>query len=346
VAGAAEGALDEFGLIARLFRPLTHGNPAARGLADDVAVLGPPPGADIVVTVDALVAGVHFFADDPPEAIAAKALRVNLSDLAAKGARPLGILLAAAFPRDVTAGWLDAFGLGLAQDLDRFGVDLLGGDTVATPGPLTLSVTAFGRVPAGTAPGRGGGRPGDDLWVSGTIGDGALGLAVARGGLERLGGPARAFLLERYRRPEPRLALGERIRPLVHAAMDVSDGLVQDLGHLCRASGVGARLCAARVPLSAAAARAVAAGDAGLASLLGGGDDYEIVFAAPPAVRGAVRAAAVAAGCPVTRIGRLRREAPGVALFGTDGRPMALPRGGWRHFGDTGEPREDGGANR
>jgi thiamine-monophosphate kinase len=323
---------DEFGLIATLFRPLAHGNPAARALSDDVAVLAPEPGYDSVITVDALVAGVHFLPDDPPALIAAKLLRVNLSDLAAKGAEPRAVLLAAAFPRDVTPAWLRAFAQGLGDDLARFGLDLIGGDTVATPGPLTLSLTALGRVPVGGVVGRDGARPGDDLWVSGSIGDGALGLGVARGGLERLGPDDRAFLLDRYRRPQPRLELGRQMRGLAGAAMDVSDGLVQDLGHLCGASGLGARLWAARVPLSGAARRAVESGDTTLASLLGGGDDYELLFSAPPAARPAIRLGAGRAGCPVTRIGRFHSGA-GVRVIGPDGGVLAFDRGGWRHFG-------------
>ncbi|MFD2234257.1 thiamine-phosphate kinase [Phaeospirillum tilakii] len=326
--GPAAGAVDEFSLIADLFAPLTRGDPAARGLCDDAAFLPARPGWDTVLTVDAMVAGVHFLADDPPDLIARKLLRVNLSDLAAKGAAPVGALLAAAFPRDVTPDWLRAFAAGLGRDLAAFDLPLLGGDTVATPGPLTLSLTALGRVPAGQGLERRGARPGDELWVSGSIGDGALGLRAARGQLPALAAADVAFLADRYRLPQPRVALGPLLRGRAGAAMDISDGLVQDLGHLCRVSGVGARVEAARVPLSPPARRALAGGMVTLADLLCGGDDYELLFAAPA---GAVAALAAAGDPPLTRIGTIVAGA-GVSVVDQQGVTLPLTRGGWRHF--------------
>lgn len=328
----AEQPVDEFALIAELFVPLTGGDPAARGLSDDAAFLADRPGTDTVLTVDAMVAGVHFLPDDPPDLIARKLVRVNLSDLAAKGAEPVALLLAAAFPRDVTAPWLRVFAAGLGEDLATFGAVLIGGDTVATPGPLTLSLTAIGRVAAGRGIGRSGASLGDDIWVSGTIGDGSLGLRAARGELDGMLAPDDvAFLADRYRLPRPRVGLGPRLIGLAGASMDVSDGLIQDLGHLCRASGVGARIEAARVPLSEAAGRGLAAGLVTLASLCGGGDDYEVLFTAPPASAAVVAALGAELGLPLTRIGAIVAGA-GVTTIGPDGSPLDPARGGWRHF--------------
>jgi thiamine-monophosphate kinase len=230
----------EFEFIARHLRPLATAR-GALALTDDAALLEPAPGRQLVLAKDAMVAGVHFFAADPPGQIAQKLLRVNLSDLAAMGAAPLGYLLALARPKEITDAWLAEFCAGLAADNAAFEVPLLGGDTVSTPGPLTLSLTAIGELPRGTALLRAGARAGDDVWVSGTLGDAALGLKVLQGALPAAE-PARAFLIERYRLPQPRLALGEALRGIASAAIDISDGLVADLGHILEVSGVGAEL--------------------------------------------------------------------------------------------------------
>ncbi|MBV8574051.1 MAG: thiamine-phosphate kinase, partial [Acetobacteraceae bacterium] len=232
----------EFALIARHFRPLA--GPAALGLEDDAAILIPPPGQELVLSADAMVAGVHFLPDDPPDLVARKLLRVNLSDLAAKGATPLGYLLTVSAQRGTPDSWFMEFAAGLAQDQAEFGIALLGGDTTSTPGPVSLSLTILGHVAPGTAVHRAGARPGDGIWVTGTIGDGALGLAVAQG---RVADPS-GFLLARYRLPQPRL--GFVIGGTASAGLDISDGLVQDLGHLCRAGSVAAEIEAALVPLS------------------------------------------------------------------------------------------------
>jgi len=324
---AEEALPGEFALIARHFRALA--GPGALGLGDDAALLDPPPGRQLVLAADAMVAGVHFLPDDPPETIGRKLLRVNLSDLAAMGAAPLGYLMTTAFPQGTGDAWIAAFARGLAEDQRAYGLALLGGDTVSTPGQLTLSLTILGTVAPEAALRRRGARPGDHLWVSGTIGDGALGLRVLRG---RLPPDAAGHLAGRYRLPEPRLALGAALAGLAHAAMDVSDGLVQDLGHLCRAGGCGAVLEAGRVPLSPAAAAAIAA-DPGLLPLaLSGGDDYELLFAAPPAAAAEVEARAAAAGVPVARIGRFTEGPAEVAVQDARGAPLALPKGGWSHF--------------
>ncbi|CCG42141.1 thiamine-phosphate kinase [Magnetospirillum molischianum] len=325
-------AVDEFALIADLFVPLTGGHPAARGLADDAAFLVAEPGTETVLTVDAMVAGVHFLPDDPPDLIARKLIRVNLSDLAAKGAEPVALLLAAAFPHDVTADWLRAFAEGLRQDLTTYDTVLIGGDTVATPGPLTLSLTAIGRVAAGQGLPRSGASVGDDIWVSGTIGDGSLGLRAARGELNGLSAADVAFLADRYRLPRPRIELGPRLIGLAGASMDVSDGLIQDLGHLCRASGVGARIEMALVPLSDSASRAVDFGLVTLASLLSGGDDYEVLFTASPRFAEAVAALGGSLGLPLTRIGAIVAHADAVTVIDPAGSPLVPVEGGWRHF--------------
>ena len=239
-------------LIARFFAPLA--GPAGLGLRDDAALLAPPPGDDLVLTTDALVAGVHFFADDPPEAIARKALRVNLSDLAAKGARPLGFLLALALPSDWREDWLRPSPPASAPTPRPIGCPLAGGDTVATPGPLTLSVTAFGAVPAGRMAKRSGVKPGDRLYVTGTIGDAAIGLGIRQGrGPRHRRKRTREFLLDRYLLPQPRVALAKAIAMRANGCMDVSDGFVGDLTKMLAVSGVTARVPIYRLPLSLAA---------------------------------------------------------------------------------------------
>lgn len=317
----------EFALIARHFRPLA--GPGALDLADDAAVLDLPPGRQLVLAADAMVAGTHFLAEDPPETVGAKLLRVNLSDLAAMGATPLGYLMTAALPRATPEAWIAGFAAGLAADQAAFGLTVLGGDTVSTSGPISLSLTILGLVAPGQALRRHGARPGDGVWVSGTIGDGGLGLRVLQG---RLAADPAGHLAARYRRPEPRLALGPALAGLARAAMDISDGLVQDLGHLCRAGGCGAVIEAHGVPLSPAARAAVMADPALLPVVLTGGDDYELLFAAPPGAEAALAARAAAAGVAVTRIGRFVPGSAEVMVQGRDGVPLDLPSGGWSHF--------------
>ena len=316
----------EFALIARHFRPLA--GEGALDLGDDAALLTPPAGPQLVLAADALVAGVHFLPDDPPGMIARKLLRVNLSDLAAMGAAPLGYLMTTAFTRGTADSWIAAFVAGLAEDQERFGIAVLGGDTVATPGPACFSLTIIGVVPPGQALHRRGAQIGDDIWVSGSIGDGALGLRVLQG---KLAADAEGHLARRYRLPEPRLALGQALRGVARAAMDVSDGLVQDLGHLCRAAGCGAEVIADAVPLSAAASAALAGDAALLPLILTGGDDYELLFAAAPEDAAAVRAAGEKAGVPVARLGRFI-AGEGVVVRDGSGAAITLPQGGWSHF--------------
>ena len=319
-------ALGEFAFIAERLRPLATGTRGALALRDDAALLDPPADAELVLTKDAMVAGVHFLPEDPPGDVARKLLRVNLSDLAAMGAAPLGYLLALVRPRETSDAWLADFCRGLADDQAEFGIGLLGGDTVATLGPLTLSLTAIGQLPKGKALLRSGARPGDDVWVSGTLGDAALGLKVLRGELD-VPEEARAYLTQRYRLPEPRLALGQALRGVAHAAIDVSDGLVAALGHIPEPSGGGAELRAAARPLSAAASDLPGAREAALA----GGDDYELLFTAPPKRRAAIAALATQRDLPLTRIGEIHAGS-GTRVLDESQREIRLSKGGWQHF--------------
>lgn len=326
----------EFDLIARYFAPIAKDFPGALGLRDDAAIIDVPTGRRIVATVDAMVAGVHFLADDPPESVARKLMRVNLSDLAAKGAQPYACLLALSLPATIDEAWLQGFAGGLAMDAAAFAMPLVGGDTTATPGALTVSLTALGLVGDGTGPEpgpllRGGAKVGDRIFVSGTIGDGFLGLKTLEGDLEDLADRLREYLIGRYRLPSPRVALGRRLAAIAHAAIDVSDGLLADLGHICEASGVGAEIQAAMVPMSDAAQIAVARTPALLPRLLGGGDDYELLFTADPAQSDAIAAIAEEVGVAVTGIGFV---VAGDKVAVTDAKAMdiVLQVAGYRHF--------------
>jgi len=327
----------EFGRIRDFFAPLTGGAADSFGLMDDAALLRAPPGTEIAVTADAIVQGVHYPPDAPPEEVAARLLGVNLSDLAAKGAVPLCYMLTMQLPPDRDDAWVGRFAAALADRQAQSGWRLLGGDSVRTPGPDAFSVTAFGHVPAGTLLRRGGARPGDLLYASGTIGDAALGLMLAEGRPGPDGDIAAdaadaAFLAERFRLPLPRLALGQALRGLASACMDVSDGLAGDLAKLAAASGCGAELTAPLVPLSGAARRALARQPALLEMLLCGGDDYELLFTLPPARQKALAAAARRAGTPVTRIGVMTAAPAGeVRVTDAAGRPLTLARPGYRH---------------
>src|SRR5271167_2160602 len=322
--------LGEADLIARYFAPLA--GPEGLGLRDDAALMRPPPGHDLVLTADALVAGVHFFADDPPGAIARKALRVNLSDLAAKGARPLGFLLTLALPSDWREDWLAAFADGLGADASTYDCPLIGGDTVATPGPLTLSVTAIGSVPEGRMARRTGVKPGDRLYVTGTIGDAAIGLRVRQGRGPDIPQGDKAFLLERYLTPEPRVALIGAMIAHANGGMDVSDGFAGDLTKMLAASGVSARVPVFRLPLSPAARTAIAA-DPGLFEVaVTGGDDYELLASAAPESAPAFEAAAAAAGVPLTLVGEAVEGRRPPSFIGPDGNPVVFGRGAYSHF--------------
>jgi thiamine-monophosphate kinase len=320
-------------LIARFFRPLATA-PGAFGLVDDAAALTPPAGCDLVLTTDGVIAGVHFFPDDPPEMVSRKVLRMNLSDLAAKGARPLGFLLSVALPSGFGESWLGAFATGLADDAARYGCPLYGGDTDHTPGPISVSIFAFGAVPQGKMVHRSTARPGDCIVVTGTIGDAAIGLQLRRDqrlarrwGLDAI---AAAGLEDRYLLPQPRNALADAVLQYASAAIDVSDGLAGDLAKLCRASAVAADMDVARVPLSDAARAAIAAEPALLETVLTGGDDYEIVLTLAPEKLAAFRAAAKTAGVATAEIGRV--QAGEGTRFLQDGKALAFARASYSHF--------------
>jgi len=315
--------LGEFELIAELFAPLSKGAPGAFGLTDDAAVLAPPPGHELVLKTDAIVEGVHFFRTDPPGDIARKSLRVNLSDLAAKGAVPMGYLMALLLPDWPDRAWLHAFADGLAADQAAFGLSLMGGDTTATPGPLAVSISAFGHVPLGAMIRRAGAQPGDLVFVSGTIGDAGGGLAVLK---ENRSAPE---LVARYRVPQPRLALGPELRGLASASLDVSDGLMADLGHIAHVSKVRIEVDAPRIPLSNALRGLW--GEEAVARAAVAGDDYEIAFTAPASLRADAANAAARSGVAVTEIGRVA-AGEGAVLLDASGREIVLARSGYTHF--------------
>lgn len=320
----------EFERIATFFAPLSENIPGALGLRDDAAVLEPSPGCDLVVTTDTIVETVHFVGDEPADLVARKLLRVNLSDLASMGARPYAYTLNVAFPDRIGDAWLADFVAGLASDQKEFGIALAGGDSVSTVGPVTLTITAIGQVATGTALRRTTAQAGDLVYVTGTIGDGALGLQVLRGGVTGLGPAFEESLVARYRLPQPRLGVGQAICGIASAATDVSDGLVADLGHIADGSGLAVVIDAERVPLSDAA-HAVMAGDpARLETILTGGDDYELVFAVPPTEKGRLDAIASEAGVALTPIGRFEPGA-GVRVRGPDGGDLEFQQAGYSH---------------
>lgn len=322
----------EDSLVQGYFAPLAAGFAGAFGLSDDCAALSPEPGHDIVLTTDAVAEGIHFRADDLPEDIAWKALAVNVSDLAAKAARPVGYLLSLAFPGTPDRQWLQRFTDGLRAAQERFGVVLMGGDTDRRPNaPLSVTVMAVGSVPAGRMVRRGTAEPGDLLYTTGTLGDSALGLHLLSDAGLAIASPDRTFLQQRYLRPAPRIGMRNALLNHARATMDISDGLVKDLGRLCRASGVGAEVWADRLPLSEPARRLIA-----LRTELGnlpltGGDDYEILASIAPEHAAGFEAAAQSAGIPVTRIGSLQ-EGSGVRVLDRDGQPLAIAHAGWDHF--------------
>lgn len=322
-------------LIARFFRPLaTH--PGALSLADDAAVFAPPEGHELILTTDAIVAGVHVLPDEAPDAIARKALRVNLSDLAAKGAAPAAFLLSIALPRDTGEDWLTAFCKALKDDADAFGCVLIGGDTDRTDGPLAVTIFALGTLPRGTMVKRSGAQPGDNVLVSGSIGNAALGLMLRRdpalASRWMLTDNERDDLLTRYSLPQPRVALADAVRAHASASIDVSDGFVGDLSKLLRVSGMSAEVMMESVPLSSGARKALAA-DVGLReTIYGGGDDYEIACTVPDGKLDAFRKAAAQAGMAVTVVGRVGEGQEPPRFLDAAGTPLTFARRSFSHF--------------
>ena len=319
--------LSEFELIARYFdRPQAPDNVVKLGVGDDCALLAPPPGQTLAISTDMLVEGRHFFAGADPEKLGHKALAVNLSDLAAMGAKPMAFTLALSLP-SADENWLAGFARGLFALADAEGIRLIGGDT--TRGPLNLCITVLGSVPVDEALRRDAAKNGDDLWVSGTLGDARLALEVLQGKLTLT--PALLSLAEeRLHRPTPRCALGMALRGIAHAAIDVSDGLLGDLGHLLARSQLGAEIDAASLPAGSALSEQPA--DKQTDYMLNGGDDYELCFTAPPEQRDAVLSAAASANTSVTRIGRLKLGA-GIQILDTAGKSLPFTSQSFDHFG-------------
>lgn len=323
--------LGEFETIGKHFAPLSQNFSGAHGLVDDTASLLIGDGNEAVVTLDTMVSGVHFLPTDPPDSIARKLLRVNLSDLASAGATPRAYFLSLSLPSSILDSWIAAFAGGLAVDQAIFGVALGGGDTTSTPGALTLSLTAIGEAPQGQALSRAGAQAGQDIYVSGTIGDAALAIALVQSGdVEKALSEAPA-LMARYRLPEPRVTLGTSLRGLATAVIDVSDGLVADLGHICRTSAVGATVEAAKVPLSPEAQRLLSDRADLTECVFTGGDDYELLFTARPEDAGKISALSKTLNLPLTRIGRTINGDSAV-LVSESGEIMQLADAGWRHF--------------
>ncbi len=322
----------EFDIIRTCFAPLATSE-AALGLTDDAALIQPPAGRALVATADAIISGVHFLPDDPPDSVARKLLRVNLSDLAAMGAEPLGYLLTCAWPKDWDQAWIAAFAEGLGQDQEAFGIALLGGDTTSGPGPLTFSLTALGSVEPKLALKRSGAQAGDRVFVSGTLGDAAFGLQVRSGRLLTLSDESAEALSDAYRLPQPRLALGRALakQTLATACLDISDGLLADLGHICEASGLAAQVQAEKIPLSPAVQETVAADLDSFPLTITGGDDYELCFTVTPDKLAAVAALSETLAIPLSEIGALS-EGHGVTLLDRDGAVVPIAARGWTHF--------------
>lgn len=326
-------SLGEFGRIERFFRPLAVGVPGAFDLTDDAAVLDVPYDQQLLVTTDAMVAGVHFLPGDNPIDLAWKILAVNMSDLAAKGAEPLAYSLVTSLPKHVGDDWVEAFAKGLGEAQREFKVNLLGGDSVSTSGPLSLTITALGLVPRNRMIRRKGAKAGDALFVTGSIGDAALGLKLVQGSpTQPVADADRAYLLSRLHRPLPRLDLVASLRVFATAALDISDGLVADLRHLALTSKVRLQLDVQAVPLSGPALRLLLTAPQLRKSVLTGGDDYEVAFTAPADKAEDIAAAGINAGIPVTRIGKVVDGSPGLDVLGLDGTEEDLGTGGWRHF--------------
>lgn len=322
----------EFDYIARRLAPLSAGFPGAADLTDDGALIAPAPGHELAVTSDTLISGVHFPTDEDPALVAAKALRVNLSDLAAMGARARGYMLNVVWPHSAEDALRERFADGLAEEQARFGVHLMGGDTTSSPGPWTITITAFGEVPAGRAVRRSGAKPGDLAVVTGTIGDAWLGLKARLGARTQLDAAHEAFLAERFTRPEPRLEQARALQDHASAAIDVSDGLLADIEHIAKASGLRLTVALEDIPLSDAASAWLASQpdpECARLALAAGGDDYELALAVPPGRIRALRAGA--APLPLTVVGWFSEGPAGLEVT-LESAPVTLTQKGFTHF--------------
>jgi thiamine-monophosphate kinase len=323
--------ISEFDVIAKYLKPLAASAPGAFALSDDAAVLPDlPSGHAYVVTKDALAAGVHMRSDESPADMARKALRVNLSDLAAMGARPIGLFMALCLGADTDESFVQAFCTGLGADLKTFDVALMGGDIIRQPGPFIVSITAFGHAPRDRMLRRSGAQIGDTLWITGTIGDAALGLRAATGQLSGLKTADQEYLVDRYCIPQPRTKLGVRLIGLAHACIDVSDGLVADVGHICAGSALGCVIQSEKVPVSPAVRAVLAQNSDVLVDILTGGDDYELAFAAPERAAEQIRHLAAAASIQISSIGTFV-SGHDVEVRDRNGDRIPIPSGGYRH---------------
>lgn len=337
--------MNEFSIITKYFKPLTANFSGSLNISDDAAIISPPKDCELVITKDALSQGVHFIGNEDPALIASKALRVNLSDLAAMGATPLCYFLALILPKNTSEQWLEKFASGLKQTQDEFAISLAGGDTTATEGSLSISITAIGSVPRGTALRRNGAKIGDDIYVSGTLGDSALGLELLlrhpreSGDLGQHGKspkiPAQGgddqYLINRYLTPQPRISLGISLRNIANSAMDISDGLVQDLGHICTASNVGAVIYSNLLPLPVGRGATYMLRVRAMEAALSGGDDYELLFTAPPDKKTAIEQLAKKLSLPLTCIGKIT-AGNSVQVLDENDKEIVLNKKGFSHF--------------
>jgi len=327
----AKNRPSEFDLIEKLFVPLAKSHAGAAELKDDCATLSVSQGFDALYSMDTLVEGVHFFKDDPANLIAKKLLRVSLSDVAASGGVPKGYMLALSLPADISYEWLQSFAAGLSDDQIEYNITLLGGDTTSTVGPLTLSLTAVGEVPQGRVIRRSGAVAGDEIFVTGTIGDAAVALKL----FGEIGREAACYkypdLCDRYVLPQPRTALGPLLAGTASACVDVSDGLLADLGHICDASGVGATVFQADIPVSPTAALILEEHQEYWETIIGGGDDYELLFTAASENREIVQRLSQQARISVTRIGTVV-SGERISLLNSEGKQLAIEISGWKHF--------------
>jgi len=316
--------VSEFDWITRYFAPLT--SKEGLGLRDDAALFKPSAGKELVITSDAITAGIHFFEDDAPASIAQKLLRVNLSDLAAKGAEPRGYLLSLLLPLDISENWVEGFVTGLTSDQIRFGIELWGGDTSQIKGPITASITAIGEVQSGQMLRRDGAQIGDILYMTGGLGNAALGLKIRQGELE-----PNDYLLDRYLHPRPQVDLGQRLVGIATASMDISDGLVQDAGHLAKASDVALAINVKQLTFSRETRDILNKQPELFELCLGGGDDYELLFTAPLAKKEELITLSEKTEVTITAIGTVG-EGNGVTVLGEGGEPLELANIGWQHF--------------
>ena len=323
--------LNEFELVKRHLEPLVLDREAAASLKDDCAVFGISSGHEVAISVDTLIADIHFFKNDPPKQIAQKVLRVNLSDLASSGAEPKFYFLAMSLPSTIGMDWIEQFCLGLGADQTKFGISLLGGDTTSTPGPLSLTVTVIGEVPKGKAIRRGGAIEDEDVYLTGVIGDAALALSLIK--TKGLDSVSKNFpvLLERYRLPQPRTVLAPDLRQIASACIDISDGLAADLEHICKTSGIAADIKISLLPISDAARVLIKEDKKKWETIISGGDDFELLFTAQPKFSSVIKRLSKEKNIQINCIGKTKKGS-GVRFFDSKGKLFAVKKRGWQHF--------------